>query len=245
MASKKWKKRLVFLLLLIISIGGAGFAYIKINTYHPTKQAITASVAAEEDNHTLFFKGKEENPVLIFYQGAFVDNQSYSIWAQEVAAAGYSVYLLKQPLNLAVLGMNDAEKLIKKEKIDKYLVGGHSLGGVMASRFAHNHLEDEGFQGVFLLASYPDKKGSLAYSDKPVLSITGTEDGVLNKENYEEGKVYLPKNASYQVIQGGNHAGFGSYGQQKGDNPPEINNEEQQRELANMLIQWLSQNFKA
>jgi len=49
----------------------------------------------------------------------------------------------------------------------------------------------------------------------------------------------LPENTNYTQIQGANHAGFGSYGAQKGDNPATISNQSQQRQIAQQLIQWL------
>lgn len=49
----------------------------------------------------------------------------------------------------------------------------------------------------------------------PVLSITATKDKVLNQEAYQEAKQYLPERTEYVSINGGNHGGFGSYGEQK------------------------------
>ncbi|MGL4696294.1 alpha/beta hydrolase [Enterococcus larvae] len=238
---KKWKKISIYIGIFIIAVFGAVFFYVQTSTYHPTADAVEASKTAEKEQDVLFFEGSSENPTILFYQGAFVENASYSIWAEQVAAAGFSVYLLKEPLNLAVLGQNAAGKLIEEKQIQSYIIGGHSLGGVMGSRFAHDHLEDQALKGVFFLASYPDEKGSLADFEGSVLSITGENDDVLNKEKFIEAKSYLPNDTQFVDIPGGNHAGFGSYGRQKGDGQATISNEKQQKLVSDTIIQWASQ----
>lgn len=99
----------------------------------------------------------------------------------------------------------------------------------MASRFAAEQKNDPNLKGVFFLASYPDEKGSLHSFSGEVVLITGNADGVLNWEAYEEAKKYLPNQTEYKMIEGGNHAGFGSYGKQKKDKD------------ATILIDWLAQ----
>lgn len=235
---KKWHKRLLWFVGVVIALVLAGLFYVQTITYTPTKAALEASQKATDENGVLFFKGEKEKSALIFYQGALVENASYSIWAEQVAEAGFSVYLVKEPLNLAVLGQNKAEKIIRSNHLTNYVIGGHSLGGVMASRFAAEQ-ENNGLKGVFFLASYPDEKGSLATFKGKVLSLTGSRDGVLNWEAYGQAKKYLPEQTVFEEIKGGNHAGFGSYGDQKGDKPAEINNNEQQQEVGNLLIDWL------
>lgn len=103
-------------------------------------------------------------------------------------------------------------------------MGGHSLGGVIASRFAADHQNNSALEGVFFLASYPDQKGSLKDFKGKVLSIVGSKDGVLNQSSYEKAKTYLPQQTLSVTLDGGNHAGFGSYGVQKGDNQADWTN---------------------
>lgn len=66
------------------------------------------------------------------------------------------------------------------------------------------------------------------------------EDGVLNREKYEADRVNLPQDTTETVIDGGCHAGFGSYGAQKGDGTPTISAEEQQRQTADALAAWMN-----
>ena len=66
------------------------------------------------------------------------------------------------------------------------------------------------------------------------------EDGVLNREKYEADRINLPQDTTETVIDGGCHAGFGSYGAQKGDGAPVISAEEQQRQTADALAAWMN-----
>ena len=50
----------------------------------------------------------------------------------------------------------------------------------------------------------------------------------------------LGQDTTETVIDGGCHAGFGSYGAQKGDGAPTISAEEQQRQTADALAAWMN-----
>ena len=66
-----------------------------------------------------------------------------------------------------------------------------------------------------------------------------SEDGVLNRKKYEADRTNLPQDTTETVIDGGCHAGFGSYGAQKGDGTPAISAEEQQQ-TADALAAWMN-----
>ena len=67
-----------------------------------------------------------------------------------------------------------------------------------------------------------------------------SEDGVLNREKYEADRANLPQDTTETVLDGGCHAGFGSYGAQKGDGTPAISAEEQQQQTADALAAWMN-----
>jgi hypothetical protein len=69
--------------------------------------------------------------------------------------------------------------------------------------------------------------------------VLGTEDKVVDRDNYNEGRSYLPGNTVYFSIDGGNHAQFGSYGPQKGDGKATITEEQQQTRTAQAMLDWL------
>lgn len=237
------KKRTKILLIgLVVLLFGFGMAMvgIKSKSYTPSATAMTlARKATKTTAQYTYFKGDSDKTTIVCYPGALVAPASYSVWATQLAKRGYSVYLMHFPLNLAVLAPNRASAVPKQAR-QNYVIGGHSLGGVMASRYAARH-RTAGLKGVFFLASYPDEKGRLKNSQLPVLSVTASRDGVLNWQHYRENRRYLPKQTDYLTIQGGNHAGFGSYGHQQGDHEATISNANQQRQISAALISWLQQ----
>lgn len=54
-------------------------------------------------------------------------------------------------------------------------------------------------------------------TDLQVCSLYGDRDGVLNMEKYNGYRSNLPDTTLERILEGGNHAGFGSYGPQEGD----------------------------
>ncbi|WP_314063266.1 alpha/beta hydrolase [uncultured Vagococcus sp.] len=244
---KIMKRVLIGIGILFVLIVAGGLTTVKMKTYQPEKLATDAlkseaNVKIEEKKELTIFTPKELDqtvPAIIFYQGALVKAESYSYLAKELATQGYPVYLLHHLLNLPILEMKAGDKVVEEYDLDQFVVGGHSLGGVVASRFAKRELTKEGLKGVFFLASYPDEKGDLRSFEGGVLSLTGTNDKVLNWSSYEDSQKFLPKQTVYQSIEGGNHGGFGAYGQQKGDGQPEISTKEQQDQIVSYLVTWL------
>lgn len=93
---------------------------------------------------------------IIFYPGALVKPEAYSPLAKGIAAAGHPFYIAKMPFNLAVTKGDAAEEIIRVHPKQSFVLGGHSLGGVMASRYAVEHADQ--LEGVFFLASIRMKK---------------------------------------------------------------------------------------
>lgn len=235
---------LVLIGIVILVIGGS-FIWIQTSSYDASGTAETAITTAVDEDSYYYFEGAGENhedlPAIIYFPGALVDSASYGIWADKIADASYDVYLLKVPFSLAVIDGNAPEEIIEAHPSQRFVIGGHSLGGVMASRYVAEHPQDTA--GLLLMGSYPDEKGSIADTQLPVLSLTASNDEVLDWDNYQASKDYLPASTDYEEIAGGNHGGFGSYGDQSGDGTATISNEEQQEQIASLVITWLSANF--
>ena len=109
------------------------------------------------------------------------------------------------------------------------------MGGAMAAGYAADHEAE--LEGLILLAAYPTKE----LLEFPVLSIYGSEDGVLNLEKYEK-SISLAEDLTEHVIEGGNHAGFGNYGMQDGDGMAEIRIEEQWQETVDYILNFMDDN---
>ena len=153
----------------------------------------------------------------IFYPGGKVETQAYAPLMKELAKQGVLCVLVHMPFHLAVLDMNAADGIQDDYDIENWYIGGHSLGGAMAASYVANHLTE--YEGLVLLASY--STGEI--SNLNVLSIYGSEDQVMNKEKYDEYRKNIP-DVDEVVLEGGNHAGFGDYGHQKGDGVSTISN---------------------
>ena len=179
-----------------------------------------------EESDWVVFRPKEVSSGLIFYPGGKVDHRAYTSLMSQLADCGFLCVLLKMPLKLAVLAPDAADKVfIDFPEISHWIIVGHSLGGVMASYYAGKH--PDLLDGVVMLAAYTTS--DLRESGLKVLSLYGSEDKVLNLENYEKYHSNLPVDAVEFIIEGGNHAGFGSYGPQKGDGQAQITSNEQIR----------------
>ena len=70
--------------------------------------------------------------------------------------------------------------------------------------------------------------------------IYGSEDHVLNMEKYNESRQFAPDDAVELVIDGGNHAQFGSYGEQAGDGAAKISPSEQIEETVQDILASVS-----
>ena len=231
--TKIWLAVLIGLVLLV----GVGWGALEATMHQPSPAAARAARSAVKTEYGLAFKAKHpEDAGVIFYPGALVAPASYSIWAKRLAASGTSVYIVRFPLNLAVLRGNQADRVLADTR-GPVVIGGHSLGGVMAARYAKAH-QTTRLAGVFFLASYADQKGRLTKRGLPVLAVTADHDQVLNWAAYRKAKANLPQATQYVELVG-NHAGFGSYGKQRGDGQSPVSDGAQQRAVAQTLRQWL------
>jgi hypothetical protein len=177
----------------------------------------------------LVFEPTESAPDtgLIFYPGGKVPPEAYAPFARDIAGAGYRVVIVPMPLNLAVLGIERARDVMAAyPDIQHWAIAGHSLGGSMAARFAHDH--PDLIDGLALWAAYPEDSKDLSGSDLVAASIYGTLDGLAAVDEIERSRALLPPDTLYVPIEGGNHAQFGWYGDQAGDNPATISPEDQQ-----------------
>ncbi|MDJ0704489.1 MAG: alpha/beta hydrolase [Leptolyngbyaceae cyanobacterium MO_188.B28] len=165
---------------------------------------------------------------LVFYPGGKVDPRAYAPIAQSLAQAGVLVILTPMPDNLAVFGFDRFQDVIADvPEVDRWYLGGHSLGGAMAVRYAVQNPTE--LTGLILWGSYVTETIDLSQIDLPVASIYGLRDGVATPEEIETGKSFLPSDTLYIPLLGANHAQFGHYGEQEGDQKATISHELQQR----------------
>jgi len=148
--------------------------------------------------------------------------------------------IVGMPYKLAFLGINSADRVIKTMddigiSTKNVYIGGHSLGGSARASFVSKNSDK--IEGLILLASY--STSDLSDKDIKVLSLYGTQDGVMHKNFYDKCWKNLPDNTIEIIIDGGNHAYFGAYGNQKGDYSALISHEEQIEITAQAIIDFI------
>ena len=220
---------ITFLFLIIAS--GIGFI-IYANIYYHAEDVdnyITSDeyVTVTETNKYISFMPNENKATagFILYPGAKVEEKAYAELMYDLAKMNIFAAIVKMPLRFAFFNANGANDILKdySDKVDYFYIGGHSLGGAIASSYLKNNQDK--FQGIIFLASYSME--DLSDSDVWSLSIYGSNDYVLNRNNYAKAKELLPKKNFEYEIDGGNHGYFASYGEQSGDGEATITRESQ------------------
>lgn len=215
--------------LVMVALIVAVFLFVRLNTYQPLPEATALLDAAhvEETGDWLKLSSESTQARIVFYPGGLVEPVSYLPLFEPLTHEGFEIFIMKMPFNLAILNTNAIEKLEihTSDDVPTYL-SGHSLGGASAALYLAE--EPESVDGLVLLAAYPSENSNLSDVVFPVVSITASNDTILNWESFETSQSLLPKDTTYNMIEGGNHANFGSYGKQDGDGENTISREEQQ-----------------
>lgn len=234
---------------LFIAIGSLALAivltfFIYVSNYEKaTEPALEAmqsqnNVVVEETRSYITYLPETGSDIgIIFYPGGKVEPSVYSRVFSQLAQKGIGTVVVKMPFNLAMFNISGAESVLEDfSGIEKWYLGGHSLGGVFATSYLKDNMDK--FEGMFFLASYP--AADLSRSSIKVLSINGTLDTVINREGFEEGKKKLPPQSIFLDIEGGNHTQFGDYNLQKGDTEATISAEEQQRQIVEAIFDFIT-----
>ncbi len=179
----------------------------------------------------------------IFYPGAKVDPVAYSESIKAIAQAGFAVFVVKFPLNFAIVAPNRADGVIAANpSIARWAIGGHSLGGATACLYAKN---SDKVKALIFWAAYCDKSFDLsARTDVQVTSISASLDGLATPAKVESTKIYAPASTKYVVIEGGDHAQFGDYGPQSGDKPATISLEAERKQVVTATVAALERMLK-
>lgn len=227
----KKKRRIIILsvsVCLVLAIVVACAIYLG-DYYHADDERIEAFMSdgvdwSEDKDGNMVVKPEIAEVGFIFYPGGKVEHTAYLPLMQACAEKGMLCVIVEMPFNLAVFDINAADGIREQyPEIDRWYIGGHSLGGSMAAAYLEDNVGI--FDGLILLGSY--STADLSETGLDILSVYGSEDKVLNREKYDENKDNLPKDFEEIVIVGGCHAYFGMYGEQDGDGSATVTNEEQ------------------
>jgi len=228
-----FKKAAVVLLAIMILIITAFFIYTSIYykaddvAVNALNQDINSGRAKEEKQYILLSSKTQTDTALIFYPGGKVEAAAYYPLLSKISSQGITCILVKMPFHLAVFNPAAADKIMQDiPDIKNWYIGGHSLGGAMASSYMASH--PDSLNGLILLGAYP-------YGDidtQKALILYGTMDGVLSRGKIKGSANVIP-------IEGGNHAGFGNYGSQNGDGTALIPGEDQQEIASKAIVEFI------
>jgi hypothetical protein len=242
----KWP--FVLLLLLLASC-----------TYLPELEENTSyeNIRSETGDYILLSDATMDyDRIFLFIPGGLVDPHVYLCWMDELVqqTPGMAIVSVKFPTNLAILNRGKIRRVMKEfEEVQNWVIGGHSLGGVVAAKEIEE--QPELFDGLIFLGSWTTSFADLGSWDGFALSIYGSNDGLSSPEEILENDLYLPEGIAissspeirgtgpltfYYEIQGANHSGFGCYGLQEGDDEAEISPELQQEEMNQLMSYFLN-----
>jgi hypothetical protein len=185
--------------------------------------------------------GDVSGTAMFFQPGAKVEARAYAAVLRPVAEAGHTVVVAKQPFGIAFLAtgaFDDARASFPGA--ERWVVGGHSLGGVVASTEADAADSDTTAPvvGLLLYASYPAGDISTSLTAQ-VESVAGSRDGLATPAKIDAATPDLPARTGYTVIEGGVHADFADYGPQAGDGTPTISHDDARRQVSDVTVRFV------
>ena len=233
------------------SIAGAIFFGWSLLAYRAQDVAIAALqsdarvTVTDESTYWRFRPPQPSAAGLIFFPGTPVNPAAYAPLVRAVAAAGYTVLLVRLPRR-GVLGGADGPEVLGRARqaaadtreVSRWVVAGHSRGGLVASRLAHDTFP--ALAGLVLIGTSHPRDFSLAALRVPVTRVFGSRDTVADEWKLDRTRSNLPSTTRMIRIDGGNHSQFGYYGFQPGDWPATISRDAQQAITRQALIDALA-----
>ena len=214
------KKFLKILLAVVVLVPLLAFGWLTYSTEKnlatPAQEALAAldsdaSVQVDSGDWLIMRPAASETTAgLILYPGANCDIRGYAPVLREVAAQGTLVVVMSMPFDFSIFAPDRADDVRTAfPQIKQWVIAGHSMGGVMAARYAFHHPDD--IAGLILWDSYPAGSNSLAESTLPVWHIhRATPDGMASQK-FQDMRHLFPDDSKWIPIPGGQHMYFGSF----------------------------------
>lgn len=230
--SIKLKKIGIVLLALVLVLLGAFFVYVN-DYYKANNRALNVLVEYSDQIETfnrlttIYPVVEQDNEIgIIFYPGGKVESLSYLSLLAKLSDQGFTSVLVDMPFNLAVFNSDGANRAIEKHPtIDRWVLVGHSLGGAMASSYVNSNTDE--IESLILLAAYP-----INDADIRTIQIVGDQDLIVNTSQ-------LSDDVETYIIEGGNHAYFGDYGEQENDGEATITPSQQQQITVDIIVDFI------
>jgi hypothetical protein len=207
-----------------------------------------------ERHHAFYaFTSKNTTPRagILILPGGLVDFRAYVRIAHEMACKGLVVVVQNVPFGFAMLDRDralapDGKIRTLFPNVEHWSVAGHSLGGVAASTYALQQPDD--IDALILWASFPSPTHSLKKLDLPVMSLCGSEDGLVTPGQISKMSHLLPTKAKIVVMKGGNHTQFGDYWDghddfyvQNGDHAASLSRHLQRQQIVSHTLGFLAE----
>lgn len=239
---RHWRLLAGIAIAVVLVLGAVGYLWLTdlADPMPETEAALVSDerITVQTEPWLSFTPAGPADTGLVFYPGGRVPAEAYAPPLRAIAEAGYLTVAPSMPFGLAVLTPDVARDVVAAHpEVERWVVGGHSLGGAMAAQFAAG---DDGVDGLVLWAAYPAGGTDLSASAIAATSVYATEDGLTSLEEIEASRAQLPPTTVFVEIAGGNHAGFGWYGEQDGDGTADISREEQQAQVVAATIELLA-----
>ncbi len=241
---KNKKKLRIAAIIIAVFVVLTGSVFIYLGIYYKAENvdlymASNDSVNVTRTDYGYFFDGSGTDNAIIFYPGAKVDEKAYAPVLSKLASEGIDCFLVSMPFHMAIFDVDKAQEIVSQYDYNKWYIAGHSMGGAMAAQLVSQLKDTQNFAGLIFFAAYTAK--DISDTHIPVLSLYGDNDGVLNMDKVEKGRKLVDSDKySEVVIKGGNHAGFASYGRQKGDNEATITKEEQWNQTVSAVKEFIN-----
>jgi predicted dienelactone hydrolase len=200
-------------------------------------------------------------PTVVLVQGGLVAVERYRWLAQHFATRGYVVVSPAHALDLAIFQPENATASLRALRAATSVPGhtlegavsptgrvvamGHSLGGVISVW----QWIDRGFDGVALLASRPADGSRIDLRPgAPVLSITGSADGLASVESVTRGFSAFSAPRMLAVVDGMNHFDWtdeATAGEMARDRPATRPRERTRIDALRVIDTWLDATLRA
>lgn len=233
---QKWLRRTITIVFFVVIGGYTLLTVYTFSSYYPEPEMTDyiqdfTNLSRSENSKSIVYEYEGYTTNIVFVPGGKVIPAAYEYLAYNIAKEGYKVTIVKTPFQLAILNPYQANRFYEEDK--ENVIIGHSLGGVVASMNASR----KDYDALIILGSYPIAD----IGDTTTLLLVGSEEGLLdNPEYYSNTENIINKTEHF--IPGGNHAYFGFYGEQKGDNVAQLTNKQQQDYTAAYIVEFLTNN---
>jgi hypothetical protein len=215
------KRALLVVVALLLALSAGALGYLISGQY----EAIWSTDYALIETSFGHAKETESKVGIIVYGGGKVDSLSYA-YLTELDA---NVFLVDFPFQLAVFGINKGNQVMQAyPAITQWIVVGHSLGGSMGYVYLNQAIQP--VAGIVYLASYPTGPSTI-----PTLALFGSADGLIDASEHQG--LFLTR--EFVVFEGANHAQFGEYGDQAGDQAARMSGSTQRAQVLASITQFI------